>query len=37
VYSVRSALLRVQGERRVQRVNLLLALGGGFEPPASGL
>ncbi|MET0543776.1 MAG: TolC family protein, partial [Variovorax sp.] len=37
VYSVRSALLRVQGERRVQRVNLLLALGGGFEPAASGL
>ena len=31
VYSVRSALLRVQGERRVQRVNLLLALGGALQ------
>jgi NodT family efflux transporter outer membrane factor (OMF) lipoprotein len=27
----RTALLRVQGERRVQRVNLYLALGGGFD------
>ena len=31
VYSVRSTMLRVQAERRVQRVNLLLALGGGFS------
>jgi len=30
VYSVRSSLLRVQAEQRVQRVNLVLALGGGF-------
>ena len=32
----RVALVRVQSERRVQRVNLYLALGGGFEvlPPA---
>ncbi|MDM0051511.1 TolC family protein [Variovorax sp. J22R115] len=32
VYAARSTLLRVQAERRVQRVNLLLALGGGFGP-----
>jgi outer membrane protein TolC len=31
VYAVRSTLLRVQAERRVQRVNLLLALGGGWD------
>jgi len=31
----RTALLRVQGERRVQRVNLHLALGGSFEAPAT--
>ncbi len=31
LYSVRVALLRVQSERLVQRVNLHLALGGGFE------
>ena len=30
VYAVRSSLLRVQAEQRVQRVNLVLALGGGF-------
>jgi len=38
LYGARVALLRVQGERRVQRVNLYLALGGGFEvlPPAPG-
>ena len=33
--AARTALLRVQGERRVQRVNLHLALGGSFEAPAS--
>ena len=31
--AARTALLRVQGERLVQRVNLHLALGGGFEAP----
>lgn len=31
LYVVRTALLRVQGERRIQRVNLHLALGGGFD------
>jgi NodT family efflux transporter outer membrane factor (OMF) lipoprotein len=31
----RTALLRVEGERRVQRVNLHLALGGSFEAPAT--
>ena len=30
VYSVRTSLLRVQSEQRVQRVNLYLALGGDF-------
>ena len=30
--STRSALIRVQAEQRVQRVNLHLALGGSFEP-----
>ncbi|MEY2920433.1 MAG: Antibiotic efflux pump outer membrane protein ArpC [Pseudomonadota bacterium] len=36
VFGTNSALLRVQSERLVQRVNLYLALGGGFEamPPA---
>jgi len=36
LYAARVALVRVQSERRVQRVNLYLALGGGFEvlPPA---
>ncbi|MEJ8850854.1 TolC family protein [Variovorax rhizosphaerae] len=34
VYAVRSTLLRVQAERRVQRVNLLLALGGGWGESA---
>jgi outer membrane protein TolC len=33
--AARTALLRVQGERLVQRVNLHLALGGGFEAPAA--
>ena len=28
-----AALLRVQAEQRIQRVNLHLALGGSFEPP----
>jgi len=32
LYGARVALLRQQSERRVQRVNLYLALGGGFEP-----
>jgi NodT family efflux transporter outer membrane factor (OMF) lipoprotein len=31
VFGTRSALLRVRSERLVQRVNLYLALGGGFE------
>ena len=39
LYSAQTALLRVQSERRVQRINLHLALGGSFEtrepPPAS--
>ncbi|MET0542025.1 MAG: TolC family protein, partial [Variovorax sp.] len=35
VYAVRSTLLRVQAERRVQRVNLLLALGGGWGEGAA--
>jgi multidrug efflux system outer membrane protein len=35
LYSARSALLRVQAEQHVNRVNLYLALGGGFnEKPA---
>jgi NodT family efflux transporter outer membrane factor (OMF) lipoprotein len=33
LYGARMTLLRVQSERRVQRVNLYLALGGGFAPP----
>ena len=33
VNATRSALIRVQTEQRVQRVNLHLALGGSFEPP----
>jgi NodT family efflux transporter outer membrane factor (OMF) lipoprotein len=33
-YSVRIALLRVQTERLAQRINLYLALGGGFDLPA---
>lgn len=35
VFAARSTLLRVQAERRVQRVNLLLALGGGWGPEAA--
>jgi len=34
LYSVRISLLRVQTERLAQRVNLYLALGGGFDLPA---
>jgi NodT family efflux transporter outer membrane factor (OMF) lipoprotein len=33
-YSARLALLRVQTERLAQRINLYLALGGGFDLPA---
>ena len=35
LYGARTALLQVQGERLVQRVNLHLALGGSFEPAPS--
>jgi outer membrane protein TolC len=35
LYSARVARLRVQAERLAQRVNLHLALGGGFEPSAT--
>ncbi len=35
LYSAQVALLRVQAERLVQRVNLHLALGGGFDGPAT--
>ena len=34
LYSARIGLLRVQTERLAQRVNLYLALGGGFDLPA---
>jgi len=34
LYSARISLLRVQTERLAQRVNLYLALGGGFDQPA---
>jgi NodT family efflux transporter outer membrane factor (OMF) lipoprotein len=34
VYAARTAMLRVQSEQLVQRVNLHLALGGNFETPA---
>ena len=41
LYAARTALLRVQSERLVQRINLYLALGGSFaerppEPAAAG-
>lgn len=36
-FAARSALLRVQSEQRVQRVNLHLALGGGFGAPDTNL
>lgn len=32
LHAARATLARVQGERLIQRVNLYLALGGGFEP-----
>jgi len=35
LYSVQVALLRVQTERLIQRVNLHLALGGSFEGPSA--
>jgi outer membrane protein TolC len=34
LYGSRSAVLRVQSEQRLQRVNLYLALGGGLVEPA---
>jgi NodT family efflux transporter outer membrane factor (OMF) lipoprotein len=34
--AAQSALLRVQAEQRIQRVNLHLALGGSFAPPPPG-
>ena len=34
LYTARMSLLRVQTERLAQRVNLYLALGGGFDLPA---
>jgi outer membrane protein TolC len=34
VYAARTSLLRVESEQRVQRVNLYLALGGGWENAA---
>ncbi len=37
LYASRSALLRMQSEQRVQRVNLHLALGGGFSGPKAAL
>jgi multidrug efflux system outer membrane protein len=36
LYSARTTLLRVQSERRAQRVNLHLALGGSFSDTVSG-
>ncbi len=36
LYAARISRLRVQTERLVQRVNLYLALGGGFDEPAAG-
>ena len=33
LFAARSALIRVQSEARVQRVNLYLALGGSFKKP----
>jgi outer membrane protein, multidrug efflux system len=35
VYASRTALVRVQAEQLVQRVNVYLALGGGFDTPKS--
>jgi NodT family efflux transporter outer membrane factor (OMF) lipoprotein len=36
LYSARTSRLRVQSEQLAQRVNLYLALGGGFDEPAMG-
>jgi outer membrane protein TolC len=36
VFGAHSALLRVQSERLVQRVNVYLALGGGFDATPAG-
>ena len=36
LYPARTSRLRVQTERLAQRVNLYLALGGGFDEPATG-
>jgi len=36
LYSARVSRLRVQSEQLAQRVNLHLALGGGFDEPAAG-
>ena len=35
LYAARTTRLQVQGQQLAQRVNLYLALGGGFEPPAA--
>ena len=35
LYAARTTRLQVQGQQLAQRVNLYLALGGGFEPPPS--
>ena len=35
LYNARMSQLRVQAERRAQRVNLYLALGGGFDLPST--
>lgn len=35
LHAARSTLARVQGDRLIQRVNLHLALGGGFEPESA--
>jgi outer membrane protein, multidrug efflux system len=36
LFSTQTALLQVRGERLIQRINLHLALGGGFEAPPPG-
>jgi outer membrane protein TolC len=33
VYAARTGLIRVQTDRRIQRVNLYLAVGGALVPP----
>jgi multidrug efflux system outer membrane protein len=35
LHAAQTSLVHVQAERLIQRVNLYLALGGGFEPPAA--